>query len=115
MLHAFFIHSATIKRASHTISSKEKTTAETTVATGVECLIQELGDSSVASMLGLAATEGYRGTFPRGTDLLIGDEVTWTDPATDEVFVIKTVDRIIGYDSAEETFIGTTLQRRRVG
>jgi hypothetical protein len=84
-----FIHTCSIVRSTHDQSGGKKVFGEETVATGVRCRFEPAGDTESASVLGISATEAWRGFFPAGTDLAIRDEVTWADPTVPVVMTVE--------------------------
>ena len=80
--YAMLCHRAEIRRKAQTVTALKKVAGETIVVDEVECRIDAAGDASLSSALGQSATGAYTGRFPGGTDIKVGDELTWLDRGT---------------------------------
>lgn len=91
MIHGLLIHGCVIKRPTHQVTARKKSTGEEVVQTFVECRIESATDTPTLTLLGRTASETYRGWFPNGTDLRVGDRVLWLDKIPHPVFLAESL------------------------
>ncbi len=110
------IHVADIERSGHAIVARKKVTSQSTVASDIECRIQSVSDTPALSVLGRTAIELFKGFFPPGTDILVGDHVVWKDRTPNVTFLVTGVgEQSSGGYSAEDHHLEADLQKVKAG
>lgn len=105
-----FAHRAEIRRKSQTVTGLKKVAGEAIVIDEVECRFDAAGDSALASALGQSATDAYTGRFPGGTDIKIGDELTWLGRGT--VFRVDGIEERTADMIGDDVLLEVSLTRK---
>lgn len=115
MIDTLLIHTATVQRPGHTVSGGKKTPSESTVASGVRCLLQPVGTTVAGGPLGILSSDSWVGFFAAGTDLQVRDEVLWTDRTPSLVFTVEGIEPYHEHDPSADHHLQAALKRKRAG